>query len=159
MLLIKCSCLTVKSVWPFYTGCWRRPCGTTHGFESTKGRRKSGTVQVCSPLVASTLSRQGASPPVVVWRGDQSLPTSEHPFEQDLGSARFAVCMASLALLRRSQGELFVAGSPSVTVRNVCDSALFLGVELPSPVAGYPWHPRDVGQSRAVPDKRRVGTR
>ena len=65
--------------------------------------------------------------------------------------------MASLVVLRRCEDELLVASSPSVAVRIVRDSARFLRVELPAPVVGYPWHARDVGQSRAVPGKRRVG--
>ena len=57
--------------------------------------------------------------------------------------------MASLVVLRRCEDELLVAGSPSVAVRIVRDSARFLRVELPAKVVGYPWHARDVGQSLA----------
>ena len=67
-----------------------------------------------------------------------------------------ALRVASLALLRPCQGELLVASSPSVAIRIVCDSARFLGVELPSPVVGH-LHTIDVGQSRAVFGQRRVG--
>ena len=67
-----------------------------------------------------------------------------------------ALRVASLALLRPCQGELLVASSPSVAIRIVCDSARFLGVELPSPVVGH-LHTIEVGQSRAVFGQRRVG--
>ena len=39
------------------------------GTESTKGRRKSGAVQVRSPFVANTLSRQGEEPVHQCWSG------------------------------------------------------------------------------------------
>ena len=67
------SLLLPQNVWPF-TGWRRRPCGTTHRSESTKGRRKSGTVQVCSPLVANTLSRQGGEPAHQWWSGGATSP-------------------------------------------------------------------------------------
>ena len=177
---LHCCCL--QSVGPFYTGLWRWPCGTTHGSASTKGRRKCGTVQVCSPLVRCehiVEAGRRASPPVVVWRGEQPLPTSEQgirvlgtPFghsdhvtaelrstneeHSTLLSRILAVrdlqCAWLLLLFCVAvQGELVVADSPSVAVRIVCDSARFLGVELPPSVVGYPRHTReDVGQSRAV---------
>ena len=152
------------------------PCGTTRESASIRGRHNCGTVQVCSPLVASMSWMQGGEPfpPVIVWRGDQSLPTREQGIRvlgTPLGHGdhveaevlttneehRFAVCVAPLALLHICQGEPLVAGCPPVVVRRFCESTRHFCVELCAPVVGHPQHARDDGQSRDVFGKRRAG--